>query len=209
MMRLIALAALLGAGSVAAACASPPPATPPDYSGPRPELVETGWISHRAEIVIDTPLSFYDAWRQEVPLSDVLPGAPGIPAVAGTEPLSGDWDQVGARRRVLLADGHQAVEQVLANEGPALFRYQVWGFTSPAGRFADYAVGEFRLAEAGPGRTRVTWTYAFDPSSPLARVPLWLFVQTQFRPFMEAGLRRMKAGAEAAWAAQARPKPPA
>ncbi len=208
-MRLASLASLAGVASLAAACASPPPVTPPDYSGPRPELVEAGWISHRAEVVIDTPLSFYDAWRQEVPLSEVLPGAPGIPAVAGTEVISGDWDAVGARRRVILADGHQAVEEVLANDGPALFRYQVWGFTSPAGRFADYAVGEFRLAEAGTERTRVTWTYAFDPSSPLARVPLWLFVQTQFRPFMETGLERMKAGTEAAWAEQQPVRPPA
>lgn len=201
-MRFIPLATLVCAGSLVAACATPPPVTPPNYSGARPEVVEAGWITHTAEIVIDTPIGFYDAWRQEVPLSDILPGAPGIPAVAGTEPVSGEWDEVGARRRILLADGHQAVEQVLANDGPSLFRYQVWGFTSPAGRFTDYAVGEFRLTEAGPDRTRVTWTYAFDPRSPFARIPLWLFVQTQFRPFMEAGLERMKAGAEAAWAEQ-------
>lgn len=101
---------------------------------------------------------------------------------------------MGDRRRVELADGHYAVETILESTDERLY-YQVWGFTSQAGRFANYATGEFVYDDRGD-KTLVTWTYRFRPNSLVSRLPLSIFVRNSFKGFMENGLARMKAGAE-------------
>lgn len=133
-----------------------PPGSPPDYRGPKPEPDTEGLVTHRDSILIDAPLECYVEWTSNASLEEVLQGSDDVPRVVATEAVIGVWDQVGARRRVVLEDGNYAAEEILANDGPSRFRYQVWGYTSPVPRLMiDYAVGEFDITEeAGMISTR-------------------------------------------------------
>ena len=160
-------------------------------------IVEKGYVSNTEAIEINVPRAELLGWLDRTPLSKILTPTEGMPAVAGTVMLEGDrWGEVGARRRIELSDGHYAVETVLSRT-PARFSYQVWGFTSTAGQFTDYAIGEFVYDDEGE-TTLVTWIYQFKVKNTIARLPLGHFVRNQFQPFMENGLATMKAEAEAA-----------
>lgn len=173
-----------------------PPGAPPDYAGPRPEIAEGELIAHTEEVVVAVPLDRYAAWAATASLESHLRGTSRLPAVARTEELSGAWGEPGARRRVVLSDGHQVAEEILANEPPSRFRYEVWGFTN-FGRFlTDYAVGEFRISGEGD-TTRVRWTYAFHPRSRLAAPLLSRFVDSVWTEFMRTSLETIRREAEA------------
>lgn len=175
---------------------SPPPSVPPDYSSGPPEIAEGFHVTNVETLTIEVPRSEFLAWKKRTKLSDILTPTDGMPAVKNTVPLvGGEWGQAGDKRRVELADGHYAVETILSSTDDR-FTYQVWGFTSPAGRFADYATGEFLYEDQGE-QTFVTWTYRFRPNSLLSRIPVAFFVRNTFQGFMENGLANMKAGAEA------------
>lgn len=163
----------------------------------RQESRET--ITRTRSTFVDVPADDLLAWIIDVPLEDVFDRYGSIPAVAGTEPLSPDWPEVGARRRVRLSDGHQAAEVILSVEGASSFTYQVWGFTNMAGSLADYAIGRFEVAPA-EGGAHVTWTYAFAPRSAWTRVPLSVFVATQWSGYMTAAVANLAEGAAQALA---------
>lgn len=183
--------------STLTSCAVSVPTEPPDYSAAPPTIEDGFYVENVESVTIDVPLDQFLAWQDVTPLSDVLTPTEGMPAVAQTVMLEGgEWGDVGDRRRIELADGHYAVETVL-DSSRNRFSYQLWGFTSQAGQFADYATGEFVYTEQGK-QTLVTWTYRFKPNSLLSRIPLSLFVRNNFQPFMANGLANMKTGAEQA-----------
>jgi hypothetical protein len=179
-------------------CQPTPPIEPPNYSAEPPAIAQAGfYVENQETIQIDVPRTQFIAWRNQTDLSDILTATKGMPSVENTVVLSGgEWGDVGDRRRIELADGHYAVETILEHTDQ-LMRYQVWGFTSQAGQFADYAVGEFVYDDQGD-KTLVTWTYRFRPRSFIARLPLSYFVNNAFQGFMKNGLARMKEGAETA-----------
>lgn len=170
-----------------------PPATPPAYTGERPAVSDdqNSYISHIEEIVIDLPVEQYHEWSSNTPLEAVLTETSGIPSVLRTEMIQGTWNQVGARRRVVLNDGHFAAEEVLVNEQPGLFRYAVWGYTNYARFAVDYAVGEFQFEDVS-GKTHIRWTYSFHKNSILSDIFLPNFVQSNWAAYMRNALQTMK-----------------
>lgn len=168
----------------------------PDPNAPRPPVDQRGFVRHTETTVVHVPMDALTKWRQSVSLESILHGTKGIPGVDHTVMIHGVWDETGARRRVFLKDGNTTTEEVLVNQRPALFRYEVWGFTNWARFVTDYAVGEFQYREV-PGGTEVQWTtYSFHKRSWLM-TPLFLWVvQNDFAEFMRSALQTMKAAAE-------------
>jgi Polyketide cyclase / dehydrase and lipid transport len=131
-------------------------------------------------------------------LNDLLVQSGNLPSVARTEPIRGtfdpDQDRTGARRRVVLDDGHFTAEEVLVDQ-PEVFRYMVWGYTNYARLMIDHAIGEFDFQDEG-GRTRLTWTYSFRPRSVIVRPFLSRFVNSTWADLMRKTLRAMREGGE-------------
>lgn len=173
-----------------------PPRGAPAYDGARPVPADDGrYVVHREVVAIDVTVEEYDAWAQRADLNAILTGDGSLPSVVRTEMIRGEWDEVGARRRVVLSDGHYAAEEVIASERPRLFRYQVWDYTNYAKLATDYAVGEF-IAEEVDGKTRLIWTYSFHERSPLTARFLRSFVGGTWGPYMKNVIVAMKAAAE-------------
>jgi hypothetical protein len=167
----------------------------PDPNAARPPVNQGGFVRHTETIVVRVPMDALIKWRRSVSLESILHGTKRIPGVDHTVMIHGVWDETGARRRVFLKDGNTTTEEVLVNQRPALFRYEVWGFTSRARFLTDYAVGEFQFHEV-PGGTEVQWTYSFHKRSWLmAPVVSWV-VQNDFAEFMRSALQTFKAAAE-------------
>ncbi len=164
-------------------------------SEPRPSLDKHGFIAHTEEIVIEVPLKRFDEWSWSTSLDSVLKGTKRISRVVRTEIIEGTWGEVGARRRVIMEDGNEAVEEILENVRPTLFRYQVWGFTNRGRILTNYAIGEFRYSEDS-GKTKVKWTYSFHRRFLLAAPFLSRFVKTDFSEFMRNALQTIKQKAE-------------
>lgn len=184
---------LLVTGLAMAARPAPAPDTPLPTIDPDEKLRIA-----QHEVVIEASVAETYAWWRQRTLSELAVETDIIPSVERTEFLRGDeWQGVGTRRRVHLSDGSTATEEILADEGPARFRYQVFGYTSSAARFVEYAVGEFRLSATEDDYTRVVWTYKFRPRTLLGRMFLGGWVKRNWSPWMEGYLANLKRGAEA------------
>jgi hypothetical protein len=190
------VAILLGAGiSFALLFHSPaPPKTPLAFVAPPP--VEQGF--HAVNVTtrqINSDIVSFRTWMDQGQMVKALRSTDAIAKPAQIDYLSGTWPAVGAVRRVRLEDGHYVLEQVLVNEFPGVFRYQVWGFTNAAGNLVKYAVGEFRYVALAADKTQFTWTYRMRPRSALLRPIINNFVANRFAPFMEGGMQGVAAGA--------------
>lgn len=125
-------------------------------------------VSRVEQVVIEAPLAQVVARVDAMPLSARHPPAAGLPGVVDTVPLSAEaFGPVGSRHLVFLSDGANVVEQVVENrrtDAEWRFRYQVWGYTTPAAKPLRYGVGDFHYVADGQ-RTRLTWTYSFELKS--------------------------------------------
>jgi hypothetical protein len=160
----------------------------------------------RVEAVAQASLA--STWNVFVPidLAEVFPRSKGpIPPVKGTSGQTGRWDIAGNARVVHLGDGTSVREEITLSDpsdghppsdGRARFGYRVSGFTGPMARLAREARGEWLFEEIAPDRTRIVWTYAFEPASPLARLPLSLVVATFWKAYMKDGLENVRRAAE-------------
>ncbi len=197
-IRNVALGALLAAILAVVVWRSiSPPADGPAYADQRPEISEQGLITVTHAVMIDAPPAVVYAWLNDPDrdLSDIIKDSPGFPEVIGSEIVSGDWRlgaRAGDRRRVLFADGHFLAEEVLVDTTEQ-FRYQIWGFTSPQRLAVSYGVAEFRYLEEG-GRTRLTWTYSFQPTTKLLRPFVGNFVDSVMSPMMRQTLDAVRTG---------------
>jgi hypothetical protein len=135
--------------------------------------------------------ALYDAPRERVfaivtdegVLPEVLRGLGPIPAVTHTSELTGPWDVPGSQRRVHLADGSSAHEQLTVRRPPEWFGYRVFDLDGVFGRLVHEATGEWFFAEV-EGGTLVHWTYRLYPRSRLARPALALFTRTVWKAYM-------------------------
>ena len=169
----------------------------PDPNAARPPVDQAGFVQHTETTVVNVPMDALTKWRRSVSLESILHGTKRIPGVDHTVMIHGVWDEAGARRWVFLKDGNTTTEEVLVNQRPALFRYEVWGFTNWARFLTDYAVGEFQFREV-PGGTEVQWSYSFHKRSWLMTPVVSWVVQNDFAAFMRSAVQTMKESAERA-----------
>lgn len=153
------------AGLVASAQACEPP--PGFVDAPHPEVAPfEALVSHTEEITIERPFAVLREAAAKTPLRIEIDRTSGLPGVAGTRRLNQGPFQPGARRFVCLTDGSYVVEQVLIfEEKPDMHRhrYVLWNYTSSKFPAISYAVAEIFQSPIDDKRTRVRWTYAFQP----------------------------------------------
>lgn len=141
-------------------------------------------IAHTVARDSPTPVDhLFDVVVAEDVLPKVLHRWGPVPAVTGTQNLTGPWDTPGSSRTVELEDGSTARETVLAWNRPHTFSYRVDQFTSALAGLVDHAVGSWRFESTADG-SRLTWTYTFKTASTLAGAPLQLFVRTAWARYM-------------------------
>ncbi|MBX3485995.1 SRPBCC family protein [Phenylobacterium sp.] len=184
---------------------------PPGFvETPRPPLAGPEKLVGRVEqVVIDRPFAQVVAAVDATPLSARHPAASGLPGVADTLALNPQgFGPVGGRHLVFLTDGTTVIEEVIENtrtDAAWRFRYQVWGYTTPAARPLRYGLGDFHYVAEGD-RTRLAWTYSFELKGD--RFPGFLgaglggallklaFLDGPYARWMRAGLAAIKAAAE-------------
>jgi hypothetical protein len=140
---------------------------------------------HEEQITIPLPPQEVHTRLDGVPLESLVAGTGRIPAVVGTEALNDvPFPHPGARRRVMLADGGSATEEVIDNTPDGYFSYKVWGYTLRAARPIRYGKGEFWYLPADAGEsTIVRWRYSFKLRGdrfPGVLGPLGRFLFTKF-----------------------------
>lgn len=158
--------------------------------------------SHEEQLVIPLPPEEVYARLNGAPLEGVLRGTDRIPAVIGTTPLNDiAFPNKGARRRVTLADGSTAVEEVIENKSDEYFSYKVWGYTLAAARPIEYGKGEFWYLPADSGQTTLRWRYSFKLRGnrfpgmlgPFGRLLFTkAFLNRTYAPFMRSSLEAIK-----------------
>lgn len=133
------------------------PTPPPPIEAGAPTIART------ERIVVARPPAETYAYVVEGPLDAMIPATRRLPGVTGTTPLTpGPWGAVGGQRHVHLSDGSRTTEQVIEAVPGERFRYQVWDYTTAAGKPIAYALGEFLFRPLdGGARTEIAWTYAF------------------------------------------------
>lgn len=161
-------------------------------STPRPEIdLQAAHVSSIVESDIPVPPAALNRIMLNLKLEEVLTGAKRVPRIVRTEPLSASWGELGTRRRVVLEDGNTALEELIEVQ-PDSFRYVVWNFTSSAGRFVRYAVGQFHATARQDGDgSHLRWEYRFRPKTG-ATPFIAPFVRNDYHSFMERGMEAIR-----------------
>ena len=138
------------------------------------------FISHAIQDV-------FDFVAAEDVLPKILTGYGMVPGVASTSDISGPWDRPGSHRVVHLADGSTANEGVTHYDRPSYFAYRVSDPSFALKHLMTEARGQFWFEPANGG-TRVKWTYTFQAKNRLTKLPLALFVKSQWKGYMDVCL---------------------
>ena len=101
-----------------------------------------------------------------------------LPGVAAVRDQSGEWDHVGATRTVVLDDGSENKEELVAVNPPHHFGYRL-GLGAPLSLLASEAAGTWWFRPTDGGGTEIEWTWALAArpgTGPLVEFgvgPLW------------------------------------
>ncbi|EJU15043.1 hypothetical protein LH128_00617 [Sphingomonas sp. LH128] len=143
------------------------------------------------EVFVDAPIEkVFDFLAAEDVLPKILTGYGLVPGVASTSDISGPWDQPGSHRVVHLADGSTVNEGVTEYDRPSYFAYRVSDPSFALQHLMDGARGQFWFAPV-KGGTNVKWTYTFRAKNSFVKLPLTLFVKTQWKGYMNVCLRNV------------------
>jgi hypothetical protein len=163
-------------------------------------------IARTERIVVARPADAVFAYVVAGPLAEMIPATRKLPGVTGTTLLTpGPWGGVGERRYVHLTDGSQTTEQGLESVPGQRFRYEVWDYSTAAGKPIAYALGEFVFTALDDKRTEIVWTYAFRLRSNMfpgnlgwlgRRLMRLVFLDTAYAELMRASLAAIKARLE-------------
>ncbi len=164
-----------------------------DQSPDNPPAFEaaSAYAVHTTSRVVNGSQQDVKDWVEEVRLASFMEAASGIPGVVSTSPISGTWGENGATRYAHLDNGHTAIDRIIENRDPDLFHYQVFGFTAPSRYVVNHIVGRIEYAPISETQTRVTWSYAISPTSPVTRPFAANFLANRIAPFMENTMDNM------------------
>lgn len=142
-------------------------------------------IAVTREMFVSCPRQeLFDFVAAEDVLPKILTGYGMVPGVAFTSDVSGPWDGSGSQRIVHLADGSTVEEELTRYDRPSYFSYRVSKPSFALKHLMTEARGEFwfEVAEAG---TKVKWTYTFRAKNRFTKLPLMLFVKSQWKGYMD------------------------
>jgi hypothetical protein len=167
-----------------------------------PELAPARANEARATVVADIdapPEEVFDyVVREDTPERDLRAYGPVGGVRGGVRLTDGGWDHAGATRVVVLDGGGTLVEEIELLERPRRFAYRVHDFKGfVAEDFASKGRG-FWTIDPTPRGAHVSWTYTFTARSCPAESALRAAMAAFFRPYMDNGLRSIKAHVESA-----------
>ncbi len=117
-----------------------------------------------------------------------------IPGVARATIAGSGTIETGAHRKVWTTDGAR-LDETIAVHQPGVRHIYHWrrrGGRQPFAWLVRAGRGRWEFADEGDG-TRVTWSYRFELTAPLARPVAALIAAGPFRWWMRTGLRRAAA----------------
>lgn len=125
------------------------------------------------------PVSPEDAFARTLPmpLTTLFSSWYGpIPPIRGVRDQTGDWQQAGQSRTIVLAGGGTMRETLTAVDPPRSFTYVITGITGPMAPLIDHVEGAWNFAPKGTG-THVTWRWTLHRKSALTAPALAVFAR--------------------------------
>lgn len=99
-----------------------------------------------------------------------------IPPIKGVRDQTGDWQQAGQSRTIVLTGGGTMRETLTAVKSPHSFAYTITGITGPMAPLIDHVEGAWIFALKGTG-TNVTWRWTLHRKSALTAPALAVFAR--------------------------------
>lgn len=147
-------------------------------------------------IAVNAPIErVFDVSVAIAPTKLIRPYGP-LPGILKTEGHKEPWRTVGDIRRHTLTDNSSVDEELTAIAPTSTFAYKVSNFTGPFATLVADARAEWHFTRAGPEKTQIDWTYAFDPKGPVAEPLVWFIVKILWPGYLRSALSRVKTEAE-------------
>ena len=99
-----------------------------------------------------------------------------IPPIKGVRDQTGDWQQAGQSRTIVLTGGGTMRETLTAVDPPRSFTYTITGITGPLAPLIDHVDGAWLFTPKGTG-TNVTWRWTLHRKSALTAPALPVFAR--------------------------------
>lgn len=112
-----------------------------------------------------------------------------VAAVQAVAHQQGDWNQVGERRQIVLADGGSLWEEITAYDEPQRFDYVLTDIKGALALLVSKVEGEWHYQRQAQTpteatSTRIIWCYHFVPRNVFIAPISWLFVRLIWMPYM-------------------------
>lgn len=195
MRKIYSLVAGLIACALVAGCSAALGVSAPEPDQPPALREATSYSIHTTDRIVDGPQQAVKTWLEETRLVTFMEATQGIPGVVSTTPISGKWGEDGALRYANLDNGHTAIDRIIQNRDPDLFHYQIFGFTAPSRYVVNHIVGRLEYEAVSAEQTRITWSYAIAPTSPITAPVAANFLSNRIVPFMENTMENMAGAA--------------
>ncbi len=143
------IAALIGLATSLSGCSTPligidPALSPAQRDQVQREArrppVEPNANYETVTVQSDIPMSFnsFSDWfraRGAPEFALFMTATSAIHGAVRSDPLIGSWREVGDRRRIVFADGNSAIEEIVVDQRPQRFQYEMWNLTNDTGRY--------------------------------------------------------------------------
>ncbi len=152
------------------------------------------WAQHTVRDTIDIPVDMY--WNLSFDLNLEEIGSVGdykdLPRIVKTEPVKGNFSNVGDSRRVYFNTDQTLLESIIEWRKPKSFAYELTELEINLKKVANRARGHFRHCALPDGRTEVIWTYGFDQKNFIFKWLIKRYIKTTHQFWMKDTLAEMK-----------------
>lgn len=147
-----------------------------------------------AEVHTEVKLAQEQAFERlvHIDVPTVFTGRGLIAAVEKTEPIEGDWCQVGDRRWVIMSDQSRLQERILKYQKPHFFAYQLEKISGPLAFLVQSIEGDwiYRFNQSRQA-TSIHWRYDFRARNALIYPLAWCFVRMIWMPYMRQVINKI------------------
>ncbi len=165
------------------------------------EFYKSRWIDAMpiktsAAVTINAPLAAAFETAAGIDARALIQKHGALPGIIHVDGQDAPWSAVGQKRRHTLSDKSCVEEELVVFVKDEYFAYRVHNFTGAFGPLVREAKGEWRFTAVDPRRTRIDWTYSFEPRELIAKPVLWFIVKCLWPGYLKAALARVKEKAE-------------
>lgn len=147
-------------------------------------------------VTINAPVARVFELASAIAPSDLIKPHAIFPGILESSKTILPWAAPGDIREHALTDHTSITEELISFAFGENFSYNVSGFSGALASLAKNAKADWCFTPLALERSRIDWSYHFNPTGPIAEPALWFIVKLGWPGYLRAALSRLRDIAE-------------